>query len=1537
MAKPLDKQAPTDTPPDGLAAFAEELRELSRQRLRDGEPDPGLTPEAIADMVWFLSRLLGDAAPRMQSAARDQAEPPKLTKSSPLEPEREPDPDPPLSSSSPLADSYTEPVEGETESRREQVEAPPDTSAEPETPVFAANQPVDSNATGSLPLSPFRVPGVAPLPDALALSRALRPLRRTIPSRRRFALDIEATVQRIADEQRWDPALVPVPERWLDLDLIVDDARAMQLWRPAIAALNKLLLREDAFHTIRSLRLRCFGEAEHEHDRWQLVDAAGRVRAKVPPKDNPRRERVVWLLTDGIDDDWLPEHPARLAAARLSRHAALTLLQPLPRRLWFETALGLGAWLVGLRSARPAARNRQLLPERDQAVATRLLLPSITFEPFTWRDWTTLTLAQPGALCAGLSVDAPPPRDHDQSTAEQEATSDVGEADPQDDAPDDPAALLAEFREHASPEAYRLACHLAALPLNLAVMRLAQQQIVGNAGHLGQLAEIFFGGILERMDMSLPESQRETVPERIPFDFIGDIRSRLLDELRPSQVQAVFERIRTLIQERFGSVTDFAGLFLDPGAAPKAVDRRTYMLAKVHLSIFRRIGGDALREVPRLAAAVRAFEERIGLVPAGASKLTTDVLLVSRDRVTAHALLEIYRERSGFEPLTLNEAGYGWHDLGTLRRNRVLHLDLSGAETWDEAQLATRDAHNAVQASTVIELGLAELVAFETQQVGELFIADAMHDGTSLGDRVQQASPLLREAIDVAQASWPVAAPRRGVLWFSEFGQEEWETREPDTAIEQRPSMADACLTRGQRWIALRGLVQPRRRGYRADYLDASTPDAVAAATRVSHFVLHLLERVPLGPTPFKDNNPEGYPGGAPAPDMIWLPGGDFTMGSLEGIGRNAERPAHRVRLDHYAVGKTPITVGEFRRFVEATGFETQAEQGDGVFVWNRGDLGQKDDASWSNPYMDQDDNHPVTCVSWNDAMAYCEWLSERTGQQYGLLTEAQWEHACRAGSESRWCFGDEEGKLGEYAWYSANAGHGTHPVATKEPNGFGLHDMHGNVWEWCADRYARDTYAQRVEPALRTESEQSVSGKEPHSGPYSPRGVATGESASEHPVRASGATSAASGTGHSASDTGNAASVTGTLASDAGRIASDNPSGSGTGSNRVIRGGSWGYGADDCRSAYRDFRLPSFRHVILGFRLSRTGPLSSYPFTLGRDESEPRAQALEKPGAEPRSGGSVRQPEPPRPGRAATPETGCFRDQFVILRKDGREERLETPEMIYLPGGTFLMGDEQGSEREKPVHSVRVSPFAMGRTPVTWGEYRLFCEDQDKHWPEWLDQGSAHHLDSGRNDWYQRCGVARDADTLPVVGVSWTDAMAYCAWLAERSGKGYRLSSEAEWEYACRGGVADGQRTRWSCGDNEADLERYAWYFQNAGGKLHPVAEKAPNPFGLHDMHGNVWEWCRDGLRQYSVNLQDGLSHSAGNASGVLSQNMDKRVEASEPLANPVGPDDAGSYRVLRGGSWGNVADYCRSAVRNVRRPSDRYDDLGFRLSRTV
>ncbi len=145
------------------------------------------------------------------------------------------------------------------------------------------------------------------------------------------------------------------------------------------------------------------------------------------------------------------------------------------------------------------------------------------------------------------------------------------------------------------------------------------------------------------------------------------------------------------------------------------------------------------------------------------------------------------------------------------------------------------------------------------------------------------------------------------------------------------------------------------------------------------------------------------------------------------------------------------MTVGQFRQFATATGHRTLAEtDGKGGAHWARGKTQRSPEWTWCSPAFPQTEEHPAIHISWDDARAFCQWLSGQENRTYVLPAEDQWEFACRAGSSDAWCFGNDFSLLREYAW--ARTLKSTEPVGSKKANAFGLHDMHGNALEWCSD-----------------------------------------------------------------------------------------------------------------------------------------------------------------------------------------------------------------------------------------------------------------------------------------------------------------------------------------------------------------------------------------------------------------------------------------------------------------------------------------------------
>jgi len=202
-------------------------------------------------------------------------------------------------------------------------------------------------------------------------------------------------------------------------------------------------------------------------------------------------------------------------------------------------------------------------------------------------------------------------------------------------------------------------------------------------------------------------------------------------------------------------------------------------------------------------------------------------------------------------------------------------------------------------------------------------------------------------------------------------------------------------------------------------------------------------------------------------------------------------------------------------------------------------------------------------------------------------------------------------------------------------------------------------------------------------------------------------------------------------------------------------------------------------------------------------------------------------------------------------------------PVMVVVEGGIFSMGSTQ-NEDEKPIHNVTLNSFSIGKFEVTVAEYKAFCNATNYPMPKDLTPGGG---------W---------TDTHPMANIKYNDALAYCNWLNNVFKGNYRLPTEAEWEYAARGG----NKSKGYIYSGSDNIDEVGFYGENSGGRTHEVGGKKPNELGLYDMSGNVWEWCQD--------WYNGAYYS------------------SSPGSNPNGPS-SGPYHVLRGGAWGLSASDCR------------------------
>ncbi len=543
---------------------------------------------------------------------------------------------------------------------------------------------------------------------------------------------------------------------------------------------------------------------------------------------------------------------------------------------------------------------------------------------------------------------------------------------------------------------------------------------------------------------------------------------------------------------------------------------------------------------------------------------------------------------------------------------------------------------------------------------------------------------------------------------------------------------------------------------------------------------------------------------------LILIPPGEFLMGSpADEPGRQPNESQAAVTLSlPYWLGKYEVTQAQWVRVMQTT-------------PWK------------GREFVKEGPEFPASGMNWASATEFCQRLTQSERQAgrltaewtYALPTEAQWEYACRAGTTTPYSFGSSETELNSYAWNSLlqqtpKEERHAHAVGKKNANPLGLHDLCGNVNEWC-----RDSYVAKL-----------------------------------------------GGGG--------------------------NPEVNFPGSDRVFRGGSWNSEPASCRSAYR-FPAPVETEIhSVGFRIARVpSPDSKQSPSLAVSPDAPESPRPPLP--------KGTAPEPivntilPRPALLNTPVTPL---DGQTAQKAWAKYLGETPELtngididlVLIPPGRFVMGSlafEPRLKGDSPQVEVTLSqPYWIGKYEVTQGEWKA---------------------GGGTNLWRERT-VLKDGRDYPATVLSWDHATDFCQKLTEseqRAGRlnknwKYALPTEAQWEYACRAGTVN----LYCFGDADYLLDDYAWFTAGTRERkkqtVHEVGKKRSNFWGLHDVHGNVWEWCRD---SFTSRLPGGTDPD------VQSASLD---------------------RVYRGGSCIDPAALCRSAVRHSNPHNNRQNYGGFRIA---
>ena len=542
--------------------------------------------------------------------------------------------------------------------------------------------------------------------------------------------------------------------------------------------------------------------------------------------------------------------------------------------------------------------------------------------------------------------------------------------------------------------------------------------------------------------------------------------------------------------------------------------------------------------------------------------------------------------------------------------------------------------------------------------------------------------------------------------------------------------------------------------------------------------------------------------------NMVLVPAGSFTMGATnEQLANNGDGYSA-----FWSPTKQQVTLSSYK----ICRFEVTQQ------LWQ--------DVMGSNPSNFTGNlQRPVYQVSWDSCQKFIDSLNKKTGKNYRLPTEAEWEYAARGGANSTYSYIYSGGNtLNDVAWNSNNSNSQTQTVGTKQANALGLYDMSGNVWEWCSDWY----------------------------GNYSNSAVT-------------------------------------------------NPQGASSGTYRVYRGGSWYYDGKYYRVSYRDGNYPNLP-LNGGLRLAITNQYtltttishgsitptqkmnegSQLKITYTADSSY-KISAVYVNNIK-QIGDSVIDFTNSKGYILVTADSNKTITVITAIRYPAVSAGLNLANldsnMVPVPADSFTIGctNEQSNcnADERPTHQVTLSNYKICRFEVT----QQLWQDVMGSNPSYFNGGSF-----GTN--LQR----------PVEQVSWNDCQKFIDSLNKKTGKTYRLPTEAEWEYAARGGVNSTYSYIYSGGNTLNDV---AWNSNNSSGQTQKVGTKKANALGLYDMSGNVSEWCSDWYGSYT-NTAD---------------------------TNPPGAA-SGPNRVIRGGSWNSASSIIRVASRNGNNPSNTLIVFGLRL----
>jgi formylglycine-generating enzyme required for sulfatase activity len=917
---------------------------------------------------------------------------------------------------------------------------------------FPVSKPLRAGS-GARPGKAVRLPaGDRPLRIG-GLLRALKPLRKLAPSPIDLEPDEEATVDLWCQWGVQAIVLRPRLEKVRSVCLVIDSGASMELWNEVTRAWRRALVGSGLFRSVREFRLDSDG-AQPTVRPWSARPGLPKTTRRDGPDQTAKLplgpEPLVLIFTDACSRAWWNGSAFRLAAA-WARQASLGLIGLLPQTMWHRTAMSRCSFASLVRPAGGGPLYTLCLPGLG-GIGDVIPVASV-------QEHSLATLAlllgesHREVKGGGLLIDEAELARHGVAPGPESIGAEE---------------RLDQFLGSASPTAAQLARLLSLFsPPSLKAMRLIRAA-AGLAATSVQEAEVVLGGLL------CIEPGRATGSSSWVYRFhegVADLLRRSCERDDP-EIQRFAERFRDYLRRRCNEMAGIAGaiplesgdstirasedgfLDIDEEALPMVLDDAEDLIASLHQ--VQDGEGAALRSSRLVDGRPRAEQPKVSDDTAIPTK-PPDQARDSQGADVRSLAMEVSQTVPHFE--TPRETMAPPPEARSIPIDEVqftvYHPKIIRPGAW-YPMLAFTHLIDRRPAAPEAESDPIEQVRAQAERI----LGAQVKEFRDMSVDARQAVPREAEITLLPHVPGIEFNPQRRVFrWMKDVHREEFDLRAA-AGLDGTTARGRLSAYLGAIVLAEVDLAFKVDSNYRpADHSGPHEEEHARPYRRISP-----AARVPEPATHFEAPREIVNSIGM---KLTLIPAGEFMMGSpdFDPYASDDEKPQHRVRITRpFYLGVYPVTCGQFRRFIEATNYQTEAEKdGEGGLGWHAAaDEWVRDPKFiWRSPGFDQTNDHPVVNVSWNDASAFCDWLSGQESQEYRLPTEAEWEYACRAGTTTRFFFGNDENALGQYAWYWENAKRQTHPVGEKKPNGFGLYDMNGNVWEWCADGYDADYYKQ--------------------------------------------------------------------------------------------------------------------------------------------------------------------------------------------------------------------------------------------------------------------------------------------------------------------------------------------------------------------------------------------------------------------------------------------------------------------------------------------